>query len=142
MDALNTILLYAHFVGLMLGSAATLTLVAMTGQQAAANPEQSPGLFRLGSALAGVSHVGFTLLLISGPLLLWLKYGGFGGVNVWFHIKLTLVIVVVVTIILSARALRRYKGGDQGAFATLRATRLAALVALFGVVLAAVLAFQ
>jgi putative membrane protein len=142
MDALLNALLFAHFLGLMLGSAATLTLVAMTGQQAAANPEQSPTLFRLGSALAGLSHAGFLLLLVSGPLLLWLKYGGFGGVNGWFHVKLSLVVVVIITIILSARALRRFKGGEQAALAQLRLTRLIALVALIGVVLAAVLAFQ
>jgi protoporphyrinogen IX oxidase len=126
----------------MLGSAATVTLVAMTPLQTKADPQQSPILFRFGSALAGFSHTGFLMLLISGPLLLWLKYGGFGGVSGWFHLKLTLVVVVIIAIVLSARALRRFKAGDQAALSTLRITRLVALVALLGVVLAAVLAFE
>ena len=72
MDLVFSGLLFAHFLGLMLIAAAFLPLLGLMG-----NGGVAPVTNRL---LTGFGHH-ILIALITGPLMLWLRYGGFDGVS-------------------------------------------------------------
>ena len=126
-------LLFLHFAGLMLTAAAFLPLLAMMGAGGAA-PTTNRFLTRLG-------HYGIIVLLVSGGLMLWVRYGGTTGVSHWFWAKMGLVLLLAAGVVTSAISARAMRAGDVAAAKRVRLGRIVAVVALFGVVLFAVLAF-
>lgn len=126
-------LLFLHFLGLMLVSAAFLPLLGMMGGAGAA-PTTSRLLTRLG-------HYGIGLAIVTGPLMIWLRYGGFDGINHWFWVKMLFLLTLAAGVVLSAISARKMRAGDQAAMVRVRNGRLIASISLVGVVLAAVLAF-
>ncbi|MBN9363661.1 MULTISPECIES: hypothetical protein [unclassified Devosia] len=134
MDVVFTVLLIAHLVGLMLVAAAFLPLLGMMGQAGAA-----PQTNRL---LTGFGHYGIIVLLLSGPLLIWVRYGGFDGVSHWFWAKMGFVLVLAAGVVTSAVSARRMRAGDAAATARVRLGRIVAVVSLLAIVVFAVLAFN
>lgn len=126
-------LLFLHFVGLMLTAAAFLPLLSMMGG-GGATPTTNRFLTRLG-------HYGIIVSLVSGGLMLWLRYGGTTGVSHWFWAKMGLVLLLAAGVVTSAISARAMRAGDAAAAGRVRLGRIVAVVALFGVVLFAVLAF-
>lgn len=133
MDATFNVLLIAHLFGLMLVAAAFLPLLGLMGQGGAA-PETNRLLTRFG-------HWGIIVLLVSGPLMLWVRYGGFDGISHWFWAKMGLVVILAAGVVLSATSARKMRAGDAAAAARVRLGRIIATAALFGTVVFAVLAF-
>ncbi|WP_439601692.1 hypothetical protein [Devosia sp.] len=134
MDVVFTLLLIAHLVGLMLVAAAFLPLLGMMGQAGAA-PQTNRLLTRFG-------HYGIIVLLLSGPLLIWVRYGGFDGVSHWFWAKMGFVLVLAAGVVTSAVSARRMRAGDAAATARVRLGRIVAVVSLLAIVVFAVLAFN
>jgi len=58
---------------------------------------------------------GLLVLLITGPLMLWLKFGGFGGLSWWFTAKMAFVCAAVAGVIAHEWAERRFRKGMVGA---------------------------
>jgi len=139
MDALFIVLLFAHFVGLMLIATAFLALLDMMPRSAPAEagalPTSSRYLTRLG-------HIGIVVSLVTGPLLIWVRYGGFDGINHWFWMKMLFLVVLIVGIVIAARSAGKLRRGDLGAASQVRLGRIIAVVSLFGVVFSAVMAFR
>jgi putative membrane protein len=135
MDVLFYLLLFVHFIGLMLIATAFLALVGMMPRTAGDAPVST------NTYLTRLGHVGIVLSLVSGPLLVFVRYGGFSGISPWFHVKMLCLVVLIVGIVIAARSSRRLRNGDATALRGVRLGRIVAAVALFGVVLAAVLAF-
>lgn len=133
MDWINEPLLFLHFAGLMLTAAAFLPLLGMMGSGGAA-PVTNRFLTRLG-------HYGIIVLLVTGGLMLWLRYGGTGGLNHWFWAKMGFVVVLAAGVVTSAISARAMRAGDAAATRRVRLGRIVAVVGLFGVVLCAVLTF-
>jgi hypothetical protein len=127
------LLLVAHLLGLMLVAAAFLPLLGMMGQGEAA-PQTSRLLTQFG-------HWGIIVLLVSGPLMLWLRYGGFDGVTHWFWAKMGFVVLLAAGVVISAVSARRMRAGDPAAAARVRLGRVVANVSLLAIVVFAVLAF-
>ena len=73
------------------------------------------------------------VLVLSGGLMLWLRYGGVDGMNMWFWVKMALVVVIILALITSVVGRGRVHPAVLG-----WVTRLS----LLGVVIAAVLAFN
>ncbi|HEV2515093.1 MAG TPA: hypothetical protein VGV07_07575 [Devosia sp.] len=134
MDPAFTLLLVAHLVGLMLVAAAFLPLLGMMGQGGAA-PQTNRLLTRFG-------HYGIIVLLLSGPLLIWVRYGGFDGISHWFWAKLAFVALLAAGVVLSAVSARRMRAGDAAATARVRLGRIIAVTSLVAIVVFAVLAFN
>lgn len=134
MDVVFTLLLIAHFLGLMLVAAAFLPLLGMMGQAGAA-AQTNRLLTRFG-------HHGIIVLLLSGPLLVWVRYGGFDGVSHWFWAKMGFVLLLAAGVIMSAASARRMRAGDAAAAVRVRLGRIVAVVSLLAVVVFAVLAFD
>lgn len=133
MDYLFTALLFAHFVGLILVAAAFLPLLGMMGEGGTA-----PATNRL---LTRFGHYGIVIAVVSGPLMLWLRYGGFDGVSHWFWVKMLFLLVLAGGVVTSAVSARKMREGDPAAARRVRAGRMVSSVSLLGIVLAAVLAF-
>lgn len=133
MDYLFAALLFAHFVGLILVAAAFLPLLGMMGEGGTA-----PATNRL---LTRFGHYGIVIAVVSGPLMLWLRYGGFDGVSHWFWVKMLFLLVLAGGVVTSAVSARKMREGDPAAARRVRAGRMVSSVSLLGIVLAAVLAF-
>ena len=126
-------LLFLHFAGLMLTAAAFLPLLGMMGG-GGATPSTNRFLTQLG-------HYGIVVLLVTGGLMLWLRYGGTDGLSHWFWTKMVFVLVLAAGVVTSAISARAMRTGDAAAARRVRLGRIVAVVGLFGVVLSAVLTF-
>ena len=130
---MDQLLLIAHLVGLMLVAAAFLPLLGMMGQG-----DTAPQTNRL---LTQFGHWGIIVLLVSGPILLFSRFGGFDGVNHWFWAKMALVVLLAAGVVTSAISARKMRAGDAAATQRVRIGRIVAVVSLLGTVVFAVLAF-
>lgn len=105
------ILIFIHFFGLVLGMGSGMAMgTAMRGVD-----RSTGGFDKLTSALARNGHVGLALLWISGPLIVWLKYGGFAGLGFWFWVKIAFVIVLTAALAIGAVNFRKARQGDREA---------------------------
>ncbi|HZY50988.1 MAG TPA: hypothetical protein VFE64_14555 [Devosia sp.] len=138
MDIVFDVALAAHLLALLAAGAAIFGIPIVAGRMASVGPEVRPVLGGLAQSLGRVSQIALVVLLISGPLMVWLRYGGFSGMNVWFWVKMGLIAVAAAAIIAGARL--RGAGGapTQAGMILVWTSRLA----LVGVVIAAVLAFN
>lgn len=133
MDYLFAALLFAHFIGLMLIAAAFLPLLGLMGQGGMA-----PATNRL---LTRFGHYGIVIAIVSGPLMVWQRYGGYDTINHWFWVKMLFLLFLAVGVVISALSAKKMRAGFPDAVARVRAGRIIAAVSLLGIVLAAVLAF-
>jgi protoporphyrinogen IX oxidase len=126
-------LLIAHFIGLALVAAAFLPLLGLMGQGA---PMQTNRL------LTQFGHWGIIVLLVSGPILLFSRYGGVDGVSHWFWAKMAMVGLLAAGVVTSAISARKMRAGDLAAAARMRLGRVVAVASLLAIVVFAVLAFN
>lgn len=134
MDVAFSLLLIAHLVGLMLVAAAFLPLLGIMGQGGVA-PQTNRLLTRFG-------HYGIIVLLLSGPLMIWVRYGSLDGVSHWFWAKMAFVVLLAAGIVMSAVSARKMRAGDSSATARVRLGRIVAVASLLAIVVFAVLAFN
>lgn len=133
MDYLFAALLFAHFTGLMLIAAAFLPLLGMMGEGGAA-----PATNRL---LTRFGHYGIVIAIVSGPLMVWQRYGSYEGISHWFWVKMLFLLALAAGVVVSAVSARRMREGDAAAARRVRLGRIVASASLVGIVLSAVLAF-
>ena len=91
--------------------------------------------------LAQVGKGAMAVLLVSGPLILWLKYGGLGGASIWFWIKMALIVVMLAAIIYGGIQFKKAQAGDAAAGERAEVAHKVTGLAFAGVILAAVFAF-
>lgn len=141
MDVVNTILIWAHFIGLAVGGAAAFGIPVIGSRMPVVAAETRPVLLGIMHALSRVGRIGIGLLLLSGPLLVWLKYGGWEGVSHWFWVKMVLVVLLIVGIIYSSQLLKRLQAGDISAARISPRVGMVNTALLLLIVLTAALAF-
>jgi hypothetical protein len=142
MDMLYNVLLILHFLGLAMGLSVSFSNMVMGGLIEKAVPAEKPVLGRFPFAMGRVGDIGLTLLIVSGLGLLFGKWGGFAAMRPIFHVKLTLV-VVLIGLIGYVRTLQgRLKKGDMAAAATIQVVGKVAFVTALGIVVCAVFAFE
>jgi protoporphyrinogen IX oxidase len=61
-----------------------------------------------------VGMIGIAILLVTGPLMVWLKFVGFAGFSRWFELKMGFAGLAVIGAALHERAGRRYRAGRGG----------------------------
>ena len=135
MDVTFNLLLFAHFVGLMLVATAFIGLLGMLPRPGR-DPEQSrsPYLTRLG-------HWGIIIAIVSGGLMLWVRYQGFDGISHWFWSKMGFLLILIDGVVTAAMSARKMRAGDAAAAGRVRLGRMVAAGALVLTVLFAVMAF-
>lgn len=113
MAVIVDLLFWLHLMALAMGIGGGLAMSQVGPRLVAATPEQRATWWPLATTYSRIAAAGLVLLLITGPLLLWLKYSGGAGLNDWFKLKMALVAVLVVTIGLSKSGMARLKRGDE-----------------------------
>jgi len=138
MDILINILIFIHIFGLVLGMGSGMAM-------AAANrlvTEPTTGFEKLTDMLVRNGHVGLALLWISGPLVVWLKYGGFSGFGFWFWLKIAFVIALSAAVGMGAASYRKARAGDAEAARRASMTGMLSGLSGLGAIFAAVFAFN
>jgi hypothetical protein len=72
-------------------------------------------LWALETFFSRIGAAGLAVLLVSGPLMLWLKFGGPGGLSRWFWAKMVVVAVALIGVLLHECAARRFRRGELSA---------------------------
>jgi protoporphyrinogen IX oxidase len=142
MDIINNLLFWLHLVGLGLGAVASFGLPVVGRQMPTATPETRPTLFKVAEGMSMLGRAGFATLIVTGPLLVWLKFGGTAGFTAWFWAKMVLVVLLLIVVIYAGINAKRAEGGDRAAGMRQGQIGMAALVLYLGVVLCAVFAFN
>jgi uncharacterized membrane protein len=141
MDYLIPFLFWVHLLALAIGGAAVFGLPVVGSKLASATPETRPTLFAVANQLSSIGRVALVLLLISGPLMFWLKFGWIAPSS-WFWVKMGLVALLVVLVIIAGINAKNAQHGDMAA--AKRAPQLSMLAVLLYllVIASAVLTFS
>ena len=91
MDIVISLLFWIHLVALGLGAVASFGLPVVGAQMPTATAETRPTLFRVAEGLTRLGRIGLGTLIVTGPLLVWLKFGGMAGFTWWFTAKMVFV---------------------------------------------------
>jgi uncharacterized membrane protein len=142
MDILNNLLFWLHLIGLGLGAVASFGLPVVGRQMPTATPETRPTLFKVAEGLSNLGRAGFGVLIVTGPLLVWLKFGGGAGFTTWFWAKMVFVVLLLITVIYAGINAKRAMGGDRAAAMRQGQIGIVALVLYLAVILCAVFAFN
>lgn len=135
------LLLILHFLGMAMGLGTSFANLVMTGLIAKAAPNERPVLARFPPVMMRVSDTGLLLLWVTGLIMLFTRWGGFGGVPWQFHAKVTVVLVlsgIVGYIHVLSRAARQ---GDTAAAARIPVMSKAAMVMTLLALVLAVITF-
>ena len=76
---MNDIVLFVHFVGLMLGAAGGLASGIIMRRALSMPVDEAKVVRGLGPLLAKVSATGVAVLWVTGFILVWSKWDGFGN---------------------------------------------------------------
>jgi uncharacterized membrane protein len=142
MDIVNNILFWLHLTGLALGGAATFGMPVVGGRMRTATPETRPLLFSISHGLSTIGRAGLGMLIVTGPLLVWLRFGGTAGFTWWFWAKMVLVVLLLVVVIVSGLTAKRAQGGEAAAAQRLPMLGMSGIVLLILIILTAVFAFN
>ena len=138
------VLLILHFIGVTLGVGTGFAMLTL-GLSTASMPPDERGIFMRRASAVGINgSIGLLLLIVSGVGLLLTR-----GVDVvmewggaWFHIKLTLVVILIGVFGYMQVLVRKFNAGDAAAAARLPLISKIMLLLGVSIIVAAVLAFQ
>ena len=138
------VLLILHFIGVTLGVGTGFAMLTLGLSTASMPPDERGTFMRRASAVGINGSIGLLLLIVSGVGLLLTR-----GVDVvmewggaWFHIKLTLVVILIGVFGYMQVLVRKFKSGDAAAAARLPLISKIMLILGVSIIVAAVLAFQ
>ena len=142
MDIVNNLLFWLHFIGLGLGGVATFGLPVVGRQMPTSTAETRPTLFKIANGLSSIGRAGFGVLIITGPLLFWLKWSGSAPEMAWFIAKMVFVLLLLILVIVAGITSKRAQSGDMAAGKRMPMLSIIGLVLFLGVLLCAVFAFN
>lgn len=142
MDIWFDALLLIHLLALVVAGATAVATPIIGARMAIATPEARTNLVAIGNRLGLNARIALGALVISGPLMLWLRYGGLDGASVWFWVKMALVAVMLAAVIVNTINAKRAQAGDRRAAALQRRIGTINRLAFLGGIIAAVLAFN
>lgn len=142
MDILINLLFWLHFIGLGLGAVASFGLPVVGAQMPTATNETRPTLFKVSNGLTRLGRIGFGALIVTGPLLFWLKWNGTAPAMTWFIAKMVFVVLLLILVIVAGITSKRAQGGDREAGKRMPMLSMIGIVLLLGVILCAVFAFN
>jgi len=134
MDIVFDLLLTLHLLALLSAGAAVVGVPVLMGRMATVGPELRPTFGSVAQNLGRVAQIAFATLLVTGVLMVWVRFGGIDGLSTWFWVKMGLIVVMAVAMAIGGRV----RGNPQAANIVAWVSRLA----LAGVVLSAVIAFN
>ena len=137
MDLFNKILLMLHFIGLALGFSVSTSNGVMMGIIARAAPGDRPVLARFPPVMSQVGRVGLVLLWLTGITMLYTRWNGFDGMPWQFHVKITAVVLLTITVLYIGKIEGQVGRGDMAAAAKLPSVgKMASLFAMTALIFA------
>lgn len=137
MNAVNQVLLVLHFVGLVMGLSTSVANAVMGSLIAAAVPGERPVLGRFPPVMSRVGKIGLTLLWLTGVTLTETRWGGFANLPWQFHVKLTAVVLLTLTVVFIHTQERAMRRGEAGAAPRIQtASKVAGTLAVIALVFA------
>ena len=100
---LGLLLFFVHIVAFVAGGANSVVMPIIGAKMATATPEVRGTLMEIAQRLTRVGKIAMGTLLVTGILVLWLKWN-FVVPNVWFWVKMVAIVVMIVFIVLNERA--------------------------------------
>jgi hypothetical protein len=96
-------MLVLHFIGLAMAVGAGIAQGIITRMMPSPPMPSPPNaeLVKMLGALRNATGVGLIVLWISGPALVWSKYGGFANLSTAFSIKLAFVVLLTITFLIA-----------------------------------------
>lgn len=110
------ILLVLHLAGLIMGFIGGRTHGVILSRIAATEGETADMWWKYESQASNISFLGTAILIVSGSLMLWYKYGGLSGQETLFWIKMVLVVIVALAEIFRHQTAKSWKAGDEASF--------------------------
>lgn len=141
MYVLGLILFIVHIVAFIAGGANSVLMPIVGPRLATATPEMRGQLMGIVEGVAKVGKYAMATLLISGVLVLWLKWDWVIPNN-WFWAKMGFIVLMIVFIGLNEMNARRARGGDQEAAGRSKMFGQLTGLAFLGVLVSAVFAFN
>jgi len=129
-------------MGLALGGAAGFGNAVVGRRLRIVGPEVREHLFGVAHGLSRLGMVGMALLIVTGPLLIWLQFGGVNALSWVFWLKMVLLVALIVDIIVMGRLEAQAEGGDLRTLKRLPVLGAVSILLLIGIVLCAVVAFE
>ena len=93
---MNQFILFLHFVGLMMGAAGGFGSAVIMRRALALPADEAKVVRGLGPILANVATVGLSLLWVTGLILVWSKWDGFGSLPKLFWVKTVFILSLTV----------------------------------------------
>lgn len=138
----SSLLFWLHLSALALGGAAVFGVPAVDFWLSGPGAGQEAAGFALMKQLTTMGRAAYGVLIVTGPLIAWLRFGGFAGFNAWFDAKMVFVVLLLITMIAQAIFARRTAAGDAKARGMLRQLEIVNIAVLLLIVLCAVFAFN
>jgi len=142
MSIVINLLMWLHFIGVGLAVGGGIALSQIGPRLIAAPADQRGTWWPLETFFSRLGAGGLLVLLATGPLMAWLKFGGFSGFSHWFWAKMALVLVAICAIGLHEWAGARFKRGDEAASSLMVIAGRVAGGAIMLVILCAVFTFN
>ncbi len=141
MYLLGLVLFVIHIVAFVAGGANSVVMPMIGRRMATATPETRESLTHIAETLGKVGRYAMLTLLVTGVLVLWLKWN-FVIPSAWFWAKMGFIVLMLVFIGLNEATTKRAAPGDMAAVE--RSKRYGQLTALafLGVIVSAVFAFN
>ena len=114
-NMLTNLLLWLHFIGIGMAMGGGIALSQVGPRLIAAPANERELLWFLEVFFSRIGAGGLVILLLTGPLMLWLKFGGPSGLAWWFSAKMMLVLVALIGVSVHEWAGRRFRKGDLSA---------------------------
>jgi hypothetical protein len=102
-----------HFIGVGMGMGGGIALSQVGPRLISAPEDNRELLWHLETFFSRIGAGGLAVLLVTGPLMLWLKFGGPAGLPWWFWAKMVFVAVALVGVVLHERASSRFRRGER-----------------------------
>jgi len=132
------LLFFMHIVAFVAGGANSVLMPILGSKMATATPEMRAEYMDIAGKVAKVGKAAMGTLLVTGVLVLWLKWNWVIP-NAWFWVKMAAIVAMIVFIVLNERAQKA--GGPDAARRSKMFGQLTALSFAL-VILSAVFAFN
>jgi hypothetical protein len=142
MPIVTNLLLLLHFFGVAMAVGGGIALSQVGPKLIALAPNERGQLWPLEVFFSRLGALGLLILLVTGPLMVWLKFGGVSGFNSWFWAKMALVVVAAIGVGLHDWAGARFRRGDETASSLMFLAGRVAGASILLVMVCAVFAFN
>jgi uncharacterized membrane protein len=116
---MNEALLFLHFVGLMLGAAGGFASAIVMRRALALPADEAKVLRSVGPILAKMSAAGVAVLWVTGLILVWSKWDGFGSLPQMFWVKAVFILSLTAIAILIQMTYAEIRKGNVAVAARL-----------------------